>query len=60
MKLREDEAVPGRASGAVEAFFDRSSNDEKITAEADRFEGEARRAFIVQRIEELERSAVTL
>jgi hypothetical protein len=32
----------------------------EITAEADRLQGEARRAFVVQRIEELERSAVTL
>lgn len=32
----------------------------EVTAEADRLQGEARRAFIVQQIEALERSAVTL
>ena len=58
VKLHDDEVIPERTSRVVEAFSERSSNDEQITG--DHFKGEARRALIVRRIKEFEHGAVTL
>ena len=55
-------AVPKRADEAEDREVIRKVGRKivEITAEGDRFQGEARRTFIVRRIEDLERSAGTL